>query len=88
MSDATLAELENAIRAHLEDEGQGGIVTAWVLVSNSLDGSDDDEGTIWMENASNQPRFITMGLLESASVLTRGFVYAVMAKGQLDEGDD
>lgn len=88
MSAETMAILEEAIQAHLADEGQGGITTAWVLVSSSTSGDVGDEGTVWMENPTNQQRYVTIGLLEAASVLTRGFVYAVMVKNQIEDGDD
>ena len=88
MSAATMARLEDAIREHLADEGQGGITTAWVIVSNSTDGSEGDEGSVWIENMPHQQRFVTMGLLEAGGVLTRGYVYAVMNRNEMEDDDD
>jgi hypothetical protein len=88
MSAETMSRLEDAIREHLADEGQGGITTAWVVVSNSTDGGEGDEGSVWIEDMPHQQRFVTMGLLESGAVMTRGFVYAAMIRSELDEEDD
>lgn len=88
MSAQTMAKLEDAIREHLADEGQGGITTAWVIVSNSTNGGEGDEGSVWIESMPHQQRFVTMGLLEAGAVLTRGFVYAVMNRNQMEEDGD
>lgn len=85
MSAQTMAKLEEAIREHLADEGQGGITTAWVVVSNSTDGGEGDEGSVWIENMPHQQRFVTMGLLEAGAALTRGFVYSTMTRNAIED---
>jgi len=86
MSDQTKRALDEAIRAHLADEGQGDVTTAWLLVSGSLDSSNiEDDGTVWMESPDGQPRYVSLGLIEAASIFHHGFVYSVMTKNELDD---
>lgn len=86
MSAATKANVDSAIREHLADEGQGDVLTAWVLVSSSTTLADDDAGTIWIESPDGQQRFATLGLLESGKIMTRGYVYAAMTKDLMEDG--
>lgn len=87
MSDQTKRVLDEAIRAHLADEGQGDVTTAWLLVAGALHSSDPaDEGTVWMEQPDGQPRYVSIGLLEAGSIFHRGFVYSVMTRNEI-EGD-
>ncbi len=88
MSEESKRALDEAIRTHLADEGQGDVTTAWLLISGSLTAADpDDEGKVWMEQADGQPRYVSLGLLEAGAIFHRGFVYSVMTKNEL-EGDD
>lgn len=87
MSHDTKAALDAAIQAHLADEGHGDVTTAWLLISNSTDLAGNGEGMIWLEYPDGQPTYIRLGLVEAATVLTRGFVYASMVKNQAEDDE-
>lgn len=76
--------LDEAIRAHIADEGQGDFTAAWALVTSGINAADDRDDTVWIECPQHQPRYATIGLLEAGSIMYRGFTYAVMTKHQID----
>lgn len=68
MSADTKAALEQALSAHIADENDGDIATAWVIVAEcaSLDSLDNDESAYYVEGANAQSRFTGDGLLYAA----------------------
>ena len=62
MSGKTKANLDDAIRAHVADSGDGYIITHWVLVAGIF--SEDKNGTpFWTIAPDGQPSYINAGLL-------------------------
>ena len=68
MSDATKAALDAAITAHVADEYDGDMVTAWVIVTETttLDMLDEGEGAMVIEARDMQSSYLTQGLIYSA----------------------
>lgn len=64
MSDATKADLDNAIAAHVSDTVDGGIVTGYVMQISYFSTSTEDHGTTgyYVEVADNQSFHIGLGL--------------------------
>lgn len=76
MSEQTKAALEDALRAHVADEG-GGTVTAWILSA----GIYCDDADYFFDGPTDQPGYITVGLAHMA-------VDHVTGTGPVDEGTD
>lgn len=74
MSDTTRATLDAAIAAHVADEYDGDMVTAWVVVTEttSIDLLDNNEGSMVVEQRSLQSTYLTTGLLHSALNASQG----------------
>lgn len=68
MSADTLAVLNEAISAHVADEYEGDMVTAWVIVTEttSIDMLDAGEGSMVIEARDLQSTYLTQGLLYAA----------------------
>lgn len=68
MSDVTKAALDAAIAAHVADEYDGDMVTAWVVVTETttLGMLDEGEGSMVIEARDMQSNYLTTGLLYSA----------------------
>lgn len=68
MSDTTKAALDAAIAAHVADEYEGDMVTAWVIVTETttLGMLDEGEGSMVVEARDMQSNYLTQGLLHAA----------------------
>ena len=68
MSADTKAALDAAITAHVADEYDGDMVTAWVIVTETttLDMLDEGEGAMVIEARDMQSSYLTTGLLHTA----------------------
>lgn len=62
--------LENAISAHFADTN--GIVTNWILIAATTDG---DDGGVELNWVAGQPRYISLGLIESAKIILKHEAY-------------
>ena len=71
MSEVTKAALDAALTAHVADEYEGDMVTAWVIVTEttSLDMLDAGEGSMVIETRDMQSNYLTTGLLHSALMI-------------------
>lgn len=68
MSEATKAALDAAISAHVADEYDGDMVTAWVIVTETttLDALSEGVGAMVIASRDMQSNYLTCGLLHSA----------------------
>lgn len=68
MSESTMTTLSEAISAHIADEHEGDIVTAWVIVAETtrIDMLDSGEGVMVIEHRPTQSHYLTQGLLHAA----------------------
>jgi len=64
MSDATLAALDDAIRAHVANEHDGAPVAHWVITYGALDETDDI--AVGVEAPPGQPGYVGVGLMHAA----------------------
>lgn len=80
MSDATKAALEDALRIHVIDEGDGSYLTDWVVLAAGAM-PDDPDATMYISECSSGPIHHRIGL---ARYLTRKYDEQLMA----DDDDD
>lgn len=68
MSEQTRAALDDAIAAHVAEEYDGDMVTAWVIVTEttSIGMLDAGEGSMVIETRDMQSTYLTQGLLHAA----------------------
>lgn len=68
MSEQTKTALDAAIAAHVADEYEGDMVTAWVCVTETttLDILNEGGGTMVIETRDMQSNYLTTGLLHTA----------------------
>lgn len=68
MSEQTKAALDTAIAAHVADEYEGDMVTAWVVATEttSIGMLDAGEGSMVIETRDMQSNYLTEGLLHAA----------------------
>jgi hypothetical protein len=85
MSAATKAALDAAIEAHVADEMDGAMVSAYVLntVSQRIESLDRNSSSYYAEFSDNQDHHVGIGL---ASMLLRGLELGFFSS--VREGDD
>lgn len=68
MSESTKAALDQAIAAHVADEYDGDMVTAWVIVTEttSIEMLDEGIGSMVIASKDMQSNYLTEGLLHAA----------------------
>lgn len=68
MSDTTKTALDAAIAAHVADEYDGDMVTAWVVITETttLEMLDSGDGSMVIETRDMQSSYLTTGLLHTA----------------------
>lgn len=73
MSETTKAALEDAIAAHVDDECDGDMTGGWVVVAESTNMAEIDDGvsSFYIDTRAGQSNFLTAGLLIRAFELGR-----------------
>jgi len=59
MSAKTLADLDDAIRAHVSDEVEGGVAVAWTIAVGTAGDPDSD---FYWTGPDDQPGYVSAGL--------------------------
>lgn len=84
MSKETKDNLDAALEAHITDETEGGILTAWILHSSYLTAKmmDEESTGYYSEYGEAQPLHVSLGLsMMQTQHLTTGFT-------RVDDDDD
>lgn len=65
--------IESAIQDFLVDtQGSDQIITSWVLIAATTNGDDGDIALGWSDG---QPKYISLGLIESAKIVLKSEAY-------------